>query len=90
MPFDPLWVDGPLARTVEDAALMLDAMGGPDPADPLTALTFVVTDGSVLLPGGPRRRRRAARNSALRPSLRRWPGSPRCRRCCRCSSSRWR
>lgn len=35
LPFDPLWVDGPLARTVADAALMLDAMTGPDGADPL-------------------------------------------------------
>lgn len=36
-PFDPLWVEGPMARNVEDAALMLDAMVGYDRHDPLTS-----------------------------------------------------
>jgi len=27
---------GPMARTVEDAALMLDVMAGPDPGDPFS------------------------------------------------------
>ena len=31
---------GPMARTVRDAALLLDAMAGPDPADPLSQRTF--------------------------------------------------
>jgi amidase len=31
---------GPIARTVTDAALLLDAMAGPDPEDPLTLRTF--------------------------------------------------
>ena len=34
-PFDTLTVEGPMARDVADAALMLDAMGGPHPEDPL-------------------------------------------------------
>ena len=35
LPFSPLWTDGPIARNVADAALMLNAMRAPDPADPL-------------------------------------------------------
>jgi amidase len=34
--FDDLFVDGPMARTVADMALMLDAMLGEDPRDPLS------------------------------------------------------
>src|ERR1700687_3978172 len=34
--FDSLWVDGPMARTVPDLALMLDAMAAPSPHDPLS------------------------------------------------------
>ena len=33
--FDDLWVQGPMARNVGDVALMLDAMSGAHPADPL-------------------------------------------------------
>jgi amidase len=36
VPFDPLWVEGPMARNVADAALLLDALAGPDLHDPLT------------------------------------------------------
>lgn len=36
LPFDTLWVQGPMARTVGDAALMLDAMTGEHPADPIS------------------------------------------------------
>ena len=36
MPFDTLWVEGPMARSVEDVALMLDAMVGHDIGDPLS------------------------------------------------------
>jgi len=36
IPFDPLWVEGPMARNVGDVALMLDAMVGHDLHDPLT------------------------------------------------------
>jgi amidase len=34
--FDSLWVDGPMARTVPDLALMLDAMADLTPHDPLS------------------------------------------------------
>ena len=34
--WDTLWSIGPLARTVEDAALLLSAMAGPDPRAPTT------------------------------------------------------
>jgi amidase len=36
LPFDALWVEGPMGRTVADVALMLDAQVGTTPADPLT------------------------------------------------------
>jgi amidase len=36
MAFDTMSVDGPMARDVRDCALMLDAMAGTDPADPLS------------------------------------------------------
>jgi len=36
LPYDNLWVQGPLARTVADTALMLDAMAGAHPADPIS------------------------------------------------------
>jgi amidase len=39
VPFDPLWVEGPMARTVDDLALMLDAMAGEHPEDPLSLPT---------------------------------------------------
>jgi amidase len=35
-PFMPLSVDGPMARTVADVALMLSAIAGPDPRAPLS------------------------------------------------------
>jgi len=34
--FDSMWVEGPMARTVSDLALMLDAMAKPSPHDPLS------------------------------------------------------
>ncbi len=36
-PFNPLSVEGPMARTVADCALLLDAMSGPAEGDPLSA-----------------------------------------------------
>jgi amidase len=36
LPFDRLSVEGPMARTVADLALLLDAMAGQHPADPLS------------------------------------------------------
>jgi amidase len=41
--WDTLWSLGPMARTVEDAALLLSAMAGPDP----TAPTSIAEDGKV-------------------------------------------
>ena len=36
LPFDPLWVEGPMARNVPDLALFFDAMCAHHPDDPLT------------------------------------------------------
>lgn len=36
LPYDPLWVEGPMARSVADLALMLDAEAGFTPEDPLS------------------------------------------------------
>ncbi|MGA2129113.1 MAG: amidase family protein [Xanthobacteraceae bacterium] len=36
LPFDALWVEGPMGRTVADVALMLDAESWPSPEDPLS------------------------------------------------------
>ena len=36
LPFDNLWVQGPMARSVADTALMLDAMVGAHPGDPIS------------------------------------------------------
>ncbi len=39
LPYDNLWVQGPMARTVGDVALMLDAMVGETPEDPISLAT---------------------------------------------------
>lgn len=57
LPFSTLPVLGPIARTVEDAALMLDAMVGESPADPL----------GLPPPAEPGHFRRALRDPALAP-----------------------
>lgn len=36
LPYDALWVEGPMARNVPDLALMLDAMAHGHPADPIS------------------------------------------------------
>lgn len=36
MPYDPLWVEGPMGRSVADVALMLDAQAYAAPSDPLS------------------------------------------------------
>lgn len=36
LPYDNLWVQGPMARNVGDVALMLDVMVGAHPADPIS------------------------------------------------------
>lgn len=45
LPWDTLMVDGPMARSVADCALMLDAMAGKHPEDPLA---FPAPTGSFL------------------------------------------
>ena len=54
LPFDTLTVEGPMARDVGDAALMLDAMAGPDARDPLAlpapAEPFLAAALSAALP----------------------------------------
>ena len=35
-PWDPFAVHGPIARTAPDAALLFEALAGPDPRDPLS------------------------------------------------------
>ena len=52
--FDPLWVEGPMARNVADLALMLDAQTGPERADPYAlpppATPFADAPGRHLVP----------------------------------------
>ena len=36
LPYDNLWVQGPMARNISDVALMLDSMVGLHPADPIS------------------------------------------------------
>lgn len=36
LPYDNLWVQGPMGRSVADVALMLDAMVGENPGDPIS------------------------------------------------------
>jgi len=56
LPFDDLWVQGPLARNVADVALMLDAMAGDNPADPLSIPAPCVPFSAALeRPAPPRR-----------------------------------
>ena len=54
-PFDTLSVEGPMARDVADCALMLDAMAGAHPEDPLTlpapAESFLAAALAPELPG---------------------------------------
>ena len=64
---------GPLARSVEDAALVLEAVSGADPADPFSAGEPLRGPGRSLCPGGggapgaPRRRLLAPRRGDGRP-----------------------
>lgn len=56
LPFDPLWVEGPMGRTVADVALMLDAEAGSTPDDPLALPAPAVPfQQSVRNPVAPRR-----------------------------------
>jgi len=54
VPFDNLWVEGPMARTVADVALMLDALAGEHPDDPIAlpapAMSFLDQVGAARPP----------------------------------------
>ena len=83
--WNPMGVHGPLARSVEDAALLLRAMAGPDPRAPLSLPeppdTFVL---------GPAADPRGAADR-LEPQPRRPPGRPRGdRRAAGQPRARWR
>jgi amidase len=61
--FDPLWTDGPIARNIGDAALLLDALAGQDDRDPLS---FPSTQGEFLAAAeAPHPPRRAAFSADL-------------------------
>jgi len=55
LPFDTLSVEGPMGRSVADAALMLDAMAGHEAADPLSLAApsrpFLEAASAASLPG---------------------------------------
>ena len=53
--FDTLWVEGPMARCVEDLALMLQAGSGFHPDDPLSFDTAVSFTEAAASPEAPRR-----------------------------------
>ena len=56
LPFDPLWVEGPMARNVADLALMLDAQSMQHPHDPLSLpAPAVAFTQAVCEPKPPRR-----------------------------------
>jgi amidase len=54
--FDSLWVDGPMARSVADLALMLDAMVGLTPHDPLSRPVLTGGYQAAMQRGRPPRR----------------------------------
>ena len=82
LPFDTLTVDGPMARTVEDAALLLDAMTGSHPEDPLAldapARSFRDAAASPKLPA----------RIAFSEDLGLTPVDPEVRRLCRSAAER--
>lgn len=77
LPFDTLSVSGPMGRTVADAALLLDAMTGFDPHDPLTTSARPSSFTERLGDGGPPRR------VAYAPTLGGLPVEPAVREGCR-------
>jgi amidase len=56
LPFGTLSVEGPMGRTVADAALMLDAMAGQHPRDPLSKPPNAPSFRRAAQEGGPPRR----------------------------------
>ncbi|MCL4290700.1 MAG: amidase [Thermoleophilia bacterium] len=83
LPFDTLSVAGPMARTVADVGLMLDAMAGRHPADPLSlpapAEPFAAAAAS----------RRAPRRVAFSPDLGISPVDPEVRGLCAAAAARF-
>ena len=53
LPFDRHWVEGPMARSVADVALLLDALTGHDPRDPLSARPGPSAREAVMSAAGP-------------------------------------
>ena len=76
LPFNTLAVNGPMARTVEDVALMLDAMAGLDSRDPLTHPAPPVPYRRAAVEPAPPRR------VAFSPDLGLGPVDPEVRRLC--------
>ena len=64
--FDSLWVEGPMARTVSDLALMLDAMAMLTPHDPLSRPVPVGGFQAAMRRGRPPRRVGFSANLGLR------------------------
>ena len=82
-PFDTLSVEGPMGRTVGDAALMLDAMSGLEPRDPLSleapAVSFQSSAAS----------RRVPARVAFSPDLDLIPVDPEVRAVCEAAARRF-
>jgi len=53
LPFDRHWVEGPMARSVADVALLFDALTGFDPRDPLSVRSGPSARDAVMSPAGP-------------------------------------
>src|SRR5580700_7914658 len=64
--FDSLWVEGPMARTVSDLALMLDAMARLTPLDPLSRAVPVGGFRAAMRRGRPPKRVGFSTNLGLR------------------------
>jgi amidase len=82
-PFDPLSVTGPMARNVPDVALMLDAMSGAHPADPLSLAPPRHSFQRAALQGRPPRR------VAFSPDLGIVPVDPEVAEICRAAAGRF-
>ena len=74
LPFEGLMVDGPMARNARDCALMLDAMSGAHPEDPLSLEAPAVSFADAALDAA------AARPHRLQPGPRPAAGGARGRR----------
>jgi amidase len=82
-PFDTLSVEGPMGRTVGDAALMLDAMSGLEPRDPLSFEAPAVSFQSAAAS------RRVPARVAFSPDLDLIPVDPEVRAVCEAAARRF-